>query len=187
MHTLASTPSLAALAGMSGSQLALIAIILVAIAMMVITNRRRFRETGPSPRAYAREQMARLKDEKVVHNELADVMTQLQQVAREINAQLDAKFVRLEKSIRDADDRLERLDRLMQRSDRRTTLDVTVDDALSNAASDPEDRRPRIYALADEGKKPQEIARAIGIAVGEVDLVLAVRARGDGAPLSVTA
>ncbi len=175
----------------SGSQFAIVAVILVAITLMMITNRRRRSEGGPSPRAYAREQLARLKEEKIVHDDIGDVMTQLQQVAREINAQLDAKFIRLERSVRDADDRIDRLDRLVRRTADRTTLDVTVEDdsppvSRRSPTHDDGDKRRRICASAEAGRKPLEIAREIGVTVSEVNLVLAVR-DSDAATVSVRA
>ncbi len=130
---------------MSGPQIALIAVIAGATALMLISNVRRRKEGGPSPRAYAREQLARLKEEKVVHDDLADVMMQLQNVAREINAQLDAKFIRLERSIRDADERIARLERSPGTADRKGSLDVTVaDEAVTRSETQvaaPPDRR----------------------------------------------
>ncbi len=163
----------------SGGQFALLAVIVMVTTLMLIANARRRREGGPSPRAYAREQIARLKEEKIVHSDITEIMTQLQQVAREINAQLDFKFTRLEHSIRDADDRIDQLERVLRRASGKSTLDVTVSD---DASRDPRDSsradspyRERIFTLADTGKSSNEIARAVAAPIGEVELVLALR------------
>ncbi len=170
----------------SGGQLALIAIIVIAITLMLIAQSRRRSESGPSPRVYAREQLARLKEEKVVHDEITEIMSHLQQLAREINAQLDAKFVRLERCVRDADDRIDRLDRLLRRAQGGSSLDVTVSQETTKPLSPTSNEidnthRARIYTLADAGKSAKEIARGVERPIGEVELVLALRAAKAGA------
>lgn len=183
-----------AAAAISGSQFGLLALVVAATTLMLISGRRRRREGGPSPRLYAREQLTRLKEERVVHDELSDVMTQLQLVAREISAQLDAKFIRLERSVRDADKRIERLARLTEEhdGDEAGLVDVTVDDAGATGAerdspAEGKDDRREIYALADAGKNAIEIAQAVGSSAGEVELVLALRRSGGGLPVTGTA
>lgn len=181
-HSALATPLAASI--ISGSQMALIAAIAVASGMMLISNMRRRREGGPSPRAYAREQLAHLKEKKAVHDELGEIMIQLQQVTREINAQLDAKFLRLERVVRDADERIARLEKASpppKSAPPKRRLDVTVG---QNPRRQPKTTKPdattpqgqrEIFALADAGKTPAEIAESIGTHAGEVELVLALR------------
>ena len=170
---------------MSGSQALLIAVILATTFLMLLSYSRKRRETGPSPRAYAREQMARLKEEKVIHDDLSDLMMQLERVAREMNGELDAKFIRLEKSIRDADARAERLERLLDSERGNSGLDVTVG-AVSRRASSDTANRDRIYALADAGRSAKDIASETDIPVGEVKLTLSLRKTRKKSSLSVT-
>ena len=166
---------------MSSGQMALISIIVIATTLMLISQSRRRLESGPSPRLYAREQLARLKEEKVVHDEMSEVMGHLEQLSREINAQLDAKLMRMDRCIREADDRIKRLDRVTRDLRSGTSLDVTVnqDSADSPPLATDDDRcgdNERVFRLADTGKTAREIAGSIGRPIGEIDLILALRA-----------
>lgn len=173
-------PLLLAESIISSGQLALISIIVVATTLMMISQRRRRQESGPSPRLYAREQLARLKEEKVVHSEIGEVMSHLEQLAREIDAQLDAKLMRMDRCIRDADDRINRLDRVTRNLKAGASLDVTVDRDSAESLrplTDDTDRgdNERVFRLADTGKTAREIAGSIGRPIGEIDLILALR------------
>lgn len=161
---------------MSAGQALLIGIILIATIISLISLRRRRDAGGPSPRAYVREMAARLKDQQGVKSDITELMTQLQQVSREINAQLDAKFIKLQQVIGHADDRLDRLDRHVRRDDGQPALDITVSDDTETAPREPvrsiRDARNRVVALASEGLPSAEIAEQVGLSEGEVDLVL---------------
>lgn len=166
---------------MSSGQLALISIIVIATTLMLISQRRRRQESGPSPRLYAREQLARLTEQKAVQDETSEVITHLEQLAREINAQLDAKLMRMDRCIRDADDRIRRLDRITSDLRGGASLDVTVSgdsaDSPPPAANDAGRRdNELVFRLADTGKTARDIAGSIGRPIGEIDLILALRA-----------
>lgn len=123
---------------------------------------------------------ARIKEEGAVKSDLTEFMVQLQQVAREINAQLDTKFIKLERSISDADDRIARLQRTIRAADGEPMLDVTVsDDPAGQTIAPPRTslsaRRQRIFSLADTGESAASIAAQMGVSVGEVDLILKLR------------
>lgn len=173
--------------GVTGGQLALIAVIMVVMFLLLMSNARRRREGGPSPKAYAREQISRIKEERAVKTDLADLMLELQQLAREVNAQLDTKFVKLERCIADADQRIGRLDRLAGRPAGQPALDTTVRDESTEAQPVESSRRERICALYDEGKSPLEIAQALDKPVGEVELVVSLRRPKTGKKLSAQA
>ena len=179
------------LSGISSTQLAVLAVIVVLTALMVGNARRRLRERGPSPSEYAREQISRLKEHREVKGDLEQLMVELHEAARRLNAQLDTKAAKLEILIHDADQRIASL-RSADAQDAAQplapevaagapqALDVTVDDSTASsdeeAVADPV--RHRILALAREGKSPVQIARATGIQPGEVELILALEASG---------
>jgi len=171
-------PLLLAANGISAGQLALLGMIVAATVLTLLSIRRK-REGGPSPRAYAREMAGQIREEKAVQSDMAEIMLRLQQVAREINAQLDAKFVRLERCIADADRRIERMDAPVGGDTRRKRLDVTVGERTSQEAPAPEptemDRvRRKVQAMTDRGVSASEIARAVGKPLGEVELMIAL-------------
>lgn len=163
---------------MSGSQAAVLLVLITAIVLSLISIRRKYRERGPSPRAYAREQMNRLKEQKVIETDLNNILIHLQQFSREMNANLDAKVIRIERAMKDADARIEDLERLVRQSNGSPALDITVGDD-----AEPEIRQTRkkrasahdqIHALADRGMSPSEIASKLSRSLGEVELVVAM-------------
>ena len=176
--------------GITSTQLALLAALVVVIAFTLANARRKVRQRGPSPSEYAREQIARLKDQQGVKGDLEQLLVEVHEAARRLNAQMDTKAARLEALIRDADERLTRLQRTAhvtapdqepnapQSSQESARLDVLVGDG----APPDEDRqetdpvRLRILELAREGRGPVQIAQDTGVPPGEVELILALHA-----------
>ncbi len=180
VHAMPFLIATSALVGASNSQWLLMGIIVAATALSLISLRRKRAEGGPSPRTYVRELNARIKEEGAVKTDLTELMVQLQQVAREINAQLDTKFMKLERSISDADDRIARLQRTIRAADGEPMLDVTVsDDPAGQTIAPPRTslsaRRQQIFSLADTGESVVSIVAQMGVSVGEVDLILKLR------------
>jgi hypothetical protein len=171
------TRGLMAAGGFNSSQLSLLVLVLGVIGLLLIMTRRRLRESQNSPRAYAREQIRRIRDERKVNHEVQDVMVELQQVSREVGAQIETRFAKLESAIRSADQRIDRLTRLIRQADGKATVDVTVaeDTGAGDAAAQSGSTRRLAYQLADAGRTPVEIARDLGTTSGEVELILALR------------
>ncbi len=86
---------------------ATLALILVAVTML---RRHQFRTT--SLRDAAREQLARLRDQREVQAALDDLLVQLEEVSRRVAAQVETRYAKLESVIRDADQRIARLEAL---------------------------------------------------------------------------
>ncbi len=174
----ASINKLLAAGSISNGQVALLAVVAVLTALTLLAGARRRRDGGPSPKAYAREQVARIKEERAVQAEVTDVMLQLEQLAKEVNAQLDTKFVKLERVIADADDRIARLERLLRQATGSPTIDTTVDDSgdVHGRVADPnrDSWRERALQLHHEGRSASQIARLLDRSVGEVELLVAL-------------
>ena len=163
----------------------LIGVVLLVALMLRMTYRKQ-RNPGPTPSSFAREQLAKLKEEHAVKGNLEELMVQLQELSREINAQIDTKFAKLEASIRSADERIDTLQRLLRgRGQEQPTVDTIISDDGAGeepppdpaGAEAPEPSRARIYALADSGKSAVEIARHTGQAPGEIELILSLLGR----------
>ena len=60
------------------------------MSLLIVSTRRRLREARNSPKAYAREQIARLRDEQEVVEEMEEVMAQLEQFSRQKAERLSA-------------------------------------------------------------------------------------------------
>jgi len=174
-------------AGLSNGQMVLIVGILGITALMIISTRRRLREARNSPKAYAREQIARLRDEHAVVQDMEEVMVHLEEFARGVQGRIDTRFAKLEAVIRDADERIDRLERLVRHADGAPALDVTIDGQSPDADNAPiqeDDLRQRsIYEWADEGQTPLQIAEQTGQSLGEIELILALRKTTPASPV----
>lgn len=143
-----------------------------------------------------------LAQQRQVERDMQNLLVELSQMARQISAQLDTRAARLEALIDEADKRIERLGRLTGAAADRAEphrsadapsaqADVTdgaaaPDIAAAPAAASPsaDDRYRDVYAMADAGSSPADIAKALGRPRGEIELILALRGsaqrRGEG-------
>ena len=158
-------------------------------ALIITTRRRASRAT--SPRGSARRQRELADRRRGREEELREIMIQLETLAREVTAQIDTRYHKLEAVIRDADRRIAELRALANSAGEAPGgLDVTVDDvvvddgkaAMAGGRTDvlsPGGRidRVAVWRLADEGHGPDEIARMLAQPIGEVRLILDVRQR----------
>ncbi len=161
----------------SDSQLALLALVIGATVLVMISTRRRMRAAQNTPRTYAREHLTRLREEKAVMGNVESVMLQLDELAREITGKIDTRFAKLEKSIRDADARIDKLGRLVRAADGNPGLDVILDDKAPapESASRADDRYGPIREMHASGLSLIEIAQQTGQTTGEVELILALQ------------
>lgn len=163
--------------GLSPSQMVTIVLIVGISAVLLIATRRRVIRNQNSPRAYVREQIHQIKEERRVSREVQDVMLELEQLSRHIHAQIDTRSAKLESTLRAADRRIETLSRLARDADGSPVVDATVaDDAPTGqaAAGYHADHR-LVYELADTGYSTAEIGQRIGMNPAEVELMLALR------------
>jgi hypothetical protein len=160
----------------------LYAVMAVAVVLMTISIRRRQREGfGTKPKA-PRPRLDELTAQRGVKDDMQQLLAELQDLSRKINAQIDTKFAKLEAAIADADRRIEVLQRLSRTEGGRPSLDVTVDgeapaevSAAPSGESNVARRHELVYDMADSGKTAVEIAQALGRTPGEVELILALR------------
>jgi hypothetical protein len=161
-------------------------LVIAGISILLLTaTRRRIRRAQNSPQAYAREQRSRLHSERSLVADIEELMAELEQFSRQMQARLDTKFAKLETAIRDADQRVDQLDRLLRRAEGEPTVDLTVGgsepaDEGPPVASDG-DRHQAVYRLADAGLTPAQIAEELGQSIGEVELIVALRKASSGA------
>ena len=162
-------------------QLALLGIIVAVTTIMLISTRRRIREARNTPRTYARELYGRLKEEKTTINEAQEVMIEMEELARHIHGRIDTRYAKLEKAIRDADERIDKLSRLVRAAQNGATVDVTAAD--TDQSADPPPDKPgevpaghaNVCRLADAGLGPRDIAEEADSTIGEVELILSLR------------
>lgn len=190
----------------SGLMLLLGALCLV---IFSISAARRAYYRSTSKRDMTRAHFARIRDQHQIRDSMDDLLVQLEEASRRINAQIETRMMKLEVLIRDADDRLNRLqavqggngatvaaaiappaDRGRGVSSGADAFEPGLQPAVKPAAPAPTanvesaesavpqtraERFQRIYALADKGTHALAIADALGIPLGEIELILNLR------------
>ena len=160
----------------------LLGVVLLVFIMMRLAARKK-RQSGPASQSLARDQVAKLKEEHAVKGDMRELMVELQDLSRNINAQIDTRFAKLEVSIRAADERINLLERLLREAQGRQTVDTVVsgdEEAPPLSPEQPQAGLPetphgRIYDLADGGRNSIQIARETGKTPGEIELILSLR------------
>jgi len=149
------------------------------LAMAWVTFRAGRRRKDPLDRP---PNFASLSQQRAVEREMQNLLVELEQMVRTMNAQLDTRAAKMEQLIADADARIAALRRLQGQQD----SSVAPADyppmriAPSEPNIEPADVDPRhaeIYSLADGGMTSTEIARKLDRPKGEVELILALRRR----------
>lgn len=127
-----------------------------------------------------------LSRQRTLERDMQNLVVELSDMARQISAQLDTRSARLELLIKEADEKIAQLRQpttgqphlappAQEHADAEPA--ATVDTA--QPATDPIDpRHAEIYALADAGHSPMDIARQLDRPSGEVQLILALRPQG---------
>ncbi len=162
--------------GTPSSQMALIVVIVgVSVLMLVSTRRRIMIRNSNSPRAYVREQIAQIKEERQVSQEVCAVLQELENLARQVNAQMDCRSAKLEALIRAADERIDRLTRLTVAGGEPAAPAPPTSAAPTPLSARQATLRRLVRELSDLGYNTLEIANRVGLTAGEVELILALR------------
>lgn len=145
--------------------------------IMAMFSLGRARKGKAASRDSARDHVDRAREKHGVRTELEALMVDINRMARDLGGQLDAKIIRIEKANQEADERIAQLQALRD--------ELNDPHAMKNAASqlvtpqaDAETTDPltkQIYALADQGRGPADIAQQLDEHVGKIELILALR------------
>lgn len=149
-----------------------LAVIIVTYLMMSARRRHQRRDVDQDEDVplHREPPRARTGEQESLRRDLESLLVELQELSRQISAQIDVKFAKLETVIKDADRRIATLTRLTKEGDGKAS---------------PSDEKPAhgaghdvVYELADAGQNPVEIARKLGKTPGEVELILNLRRQG---------
>jgi hypothetical protein len=152
-----------------------LALILTSLVLIV----RRVRRVAGQPMPTAHELVEQSRQVRGVRADLERIMVEIEQMAKRMGAQLDAKALRLEQLLAQAEAKIRRLDAGASagpaaEGDSGTAADPPATVAGANAPEhDPFARS--VYALADQGLDSLQIAQRLGEHAGKVELVLALR------------
>jgi hypothetical protein len=132
----------------------------------------------------------RLSQQRSVERQMESLLVELSEMSRQMSSQLDTRAAKLEFLIKDADERIGRLQQLQQSGPATTVPSFEPVPAVPSApptvaaaahhAEPPHELDPRheeIYTLADTGKSIAEIATTLARPSGEIELILALRPR----------
>ena len=113
-----------------------------------------------------------LAGQREVEKQMSELLVELEQMARQMTAQLDTRAAKLELLLKEADERIA----LLQSGGAPT---LRIDSHLvAPAPSIPNietGRHAEVYELADQGLNAHEIARQLDRPYGEIELILALR------------
>ena len=142
----------------------------------------------------AREHLERYKTRDAVRGDLEGLMVDIEELARRLGAQLDAKSRELERRIAEADQRIARLGgaALPPAADRFEPQAAAPADPPGEApdepgppaSADPGEPPPgpgedplvaQVHGLADAGQTASQIAAELGEHIGKIELILALR------------
>ncbi len=168
--------------------------VVVLTTVMVALNRRKRMRQHLNPKAVARQRVSERQKRDSTESDVRDLLLELEKAAREITAQIDTRYRKLEAGMRAADERIGELRRL---AGGRTTaaptlvtggsgrLDVVIGDegvvaapsvsAAGAASTERNSDFERVCALADGRMSARDIAARVQRTVGEVELMLAMR------------
>ena len=150
---------------------------IVFICAWLMMRIRKRSQRGPN-HPTAQEHLERYRQKEAIRDDLESLMVDIEQMAKRLGAQLDAKSLRLEKLIDDADLRIAQLQQAMREQHAQPPAHAAP--APVAAAPDPpaapaDPLAADVYRLADAGHNPPEIARRLDEHVGKVELILALR------------
>jgi hypothetical protein len=119
-----------------------------------------------------------LASQREVEKQMTELLVELEQMARQMTAQLDTRAAKLEMLIKEADARLESL---RQATAGPTTAAPAQGVSPTHDAQDS--RYAEVYLLAEQGHTPRQIAQIMGRPYGEIELILALQAKNRPMPL----
>ena len=111
-----------------------------------------------------------LAGQREVEKQMTELLVELEQMARQMTAQLETRATKLELLIAQADERLVALRRAGAELDSPAPIE-----SPSDVAHLPDPRHAAVYDLRDQGLSARQIAQRVGKPYGEIELILALR------------
>jgi len=147
-----------------------------ALSLMYIVLRPMLRRRQPRDPLAKSPVQSSLARQRAVDRQKETLLVELSEMARQITAQIDTRSAKLEALIREADEKLAVLRRAIDARPVEPPAAAGAESEPSRRDEQPPDpRHAEIYALADQGRAPQEIAAELNRPDGEVELILALR------------
>ncbi len=139
-----------------------------------------FRSKGKKKDPLDKAPFSSLAEQRGVERQMQNLLVDLNEMARQMNAQIDTRAAKLEQLIKEADERIAKL------KQQPTPMSFQPTEYASTPAPPPPEPEPatpidprhaEIYSLADMGQDAKEIAARLNRPSGEIELILALRPR----------
>lgn len=119
-----------------------------------------------------------LAGQREVERQMTELLVELEQMARQMTAQIETRSRKLELLIKEADHKIALLQGASQ------NVPTMADEFTASEAAPelpavrlPDSRHAEVYELADTGQSARQIAQHLGRPQGEIELILALRPR----------
>jgi hypothetical protein len=150
-------------------------ILLSVLTILYAAFRSFFRKKDPLDKPPA---FGSLAQQRSVERQMQNVLVEMSEMARQITAQLDTRAAKLEALIRDADQKIAAMKSqpvgLPQNQPQNPSTGAPfMAESTDQPMIDP--RHALVYALADQGRSPKDIAQELNRPSGEIELILALR------------
>jgi hypothetical protein len=162
------------LLALENSDLMMMAGVALITLVLMINLRKKYRKGGRAASADSQEQLTsrekieRIKQTAGMKDDLRSMMVELEDLTRRFGSQLDARAMKIEKLLREADERVKQLEQL-------TGQTVSRRAEPMSEQPEPDDLTRKVTRLSDQGKGPGEIAAALEEHIGKIELILALR------------
>jgi hypothetical protein len=110
--------------------------------------------------------------QKQLERDMSNLMVEMLETARQMTAQLETRAARLEVLIQQADERVAALKACTANATSSPPAEIP---AIDRTETPPNPRHAEVWAMADQGRSPHEIARQLNRPNGEIELILALR------------
>ena len=112
-----------------------------------------------------------LSSQREVERQMSELLVELEQMARQMSAQLDTRAARLELLLKEADEKIAKFRAAIEQGG----CEPHEARPVSLLPSLPDPRHAQVYELADRGHSARQIAQQVDRPYGEIELILALR------------
>ena len=193
-HLLIATPFLAESALQLSHLLFFAGVTLISISLLHRYRKRHRQQIDQS--LTPQEHVEQSRQVRGLRGDLEHLMVEVEQLAKRMGSQLDAKAMTLEQLLQKAEEQIAALEALERRTQQAPTSTEASDPEaptfprpVADPAAPPAEAEPstpadaetidlltrRVYAMADAGLAAMDIARQLGEQIGKVELILALR------------
>lgn len=166
------------------TQLVVLAVGILATLYLVMRGRAKGKRNDPLDR---KPMPFGVSQQRQIERDISNLMVEMLQTAQQMTAQLDTRAMRLEVLMKEADGKLAALKAataarpaVAEAEENQNISKIPQPPAKAPVVAEkpetpPDPRHGDVYALADQGRSPVEIAHHLNRPNGEVELILALR------------